>query len=509
METKLKSAIVELNVTNKIKDDLLNKIPATLAASCSHENECIRHVLGFGHERWPKGIPRDEWDKLYGSMRWYTEEQYKSGVPAGSKTHHPDHNMHGQSFMEDELGEIVSNELAKIIREYVKALLNCLRMFGQATETFDGLDAMSRGFLYVNLLTRWPFLGLCDNGTWKLDALIFAVYRNWAEKHGLTKAAKEKAAKAASQAVKKEEEARSKEAAKLLEVALATLNLDKAQYHIEKRESMTPAPTPVSEQEQGTKTSQVAPMPLPAAPGAVVPTAPPSSFVDGHPDTATIFAPADSIPKPVAVDPSLLAALAPIATSVAHSAAHLAEGVANGEQMHDLVEQAGAPENVAGAFVQQKTDTPTIAPPQPAHTAPTNPLPETVPHARATDATQHPAPVALPGCTTSSPATQASTLPVNRGRVRPAPGDPEERPPKKFKGPLLKDDTTQSQAKSERGEYLRSLQQDPKLRDTLTKAEALERWKTVQADPAQLEPWKKALAVSRAKAKAEKSKGTG
>lgn len=131
-------------------------------------------------------------------MQWYTEEQYKSSRPRGKKGAHKNTDNTAQTFIEDELGQVVSGEVAKAARDYVAALLECLRIFGQATPSFEGLDAVSCGFLYVNLLRRYPILGLCDNGIWKLDWLIKQKYLNWAKKHGLSKSETSKPAKSKS-----------------------------------------------------------------------------------------------------------------------------------------------------------------------------------------------------------------------------------------------------------------------------------------------------------------------
>lgn len=90
----------------------------------------------------------------------------------GKQGPHDDRVNVGQKFVEDESGQTVSGIVARDIREVLRSLLHSLVWSHQAAPTQDLLTYEARVYIHVLLSRRFPFLLLCEGGTWKINSTL-------------------------------------------------------------------------------------------------------------------------------------------------------------------------------------------------------------------------------------------------------------------------------------------------------------------------------------------------
>ncbi len=74
---------------------------------------------------------------------------------------------------------MVSVTVDKEIREILRSVLHSLAWSGQAAALQDALTHEARVYIHVVLSRRFPFLLLCDGGTWKINELIKQMYHGF------------------------------------------------------------------------------------------------------------------------------------------------------------------------------------------------------------------------------------------------------------------------------------------------------------------------------------------
>ncbi|KZV67517.1 hypothetical protein PENSPDRAFT_754861, partial [Peniophora sp. CONT] len=496
-QENLRNKVADLGAVEKLNKLLLDKIPLVLASTpAQQDHTCCRRALGVGLEAWPKGVPLQEWKERYPFMRLYTFLDWENNKPPpgkkGNKAKDTEE-KHAQQWLEDELGIIVSNEVAADVRSYVWLLLDCLRAFGQTGDNYKGVDAMGRGYLYTNLVWRFPWICLCDNGIWKMNLLIASQFSNWLKSRLASDAAAA--------------------AAKGVPDAPYTLTSDDS-FKPEAEEVQVPAEPAVPE---GITSATPAPTTTPSPATLALAPAP-------APAPATLAsAPATLVPAPASL---------PREASTAHDAYGHAQVLAQPPASPDAVTSSPVPTKEPSppsgelASSSPQTDValermPTPKAPMPASSSPATtsatsaaqttptltPIPvsrpalegigsaEVSPHPSSTEISSQTAPTSAPTLAKHiESAANRNNLPVTQGRKRPAAGELEARTPKKSKGPVLRLRDTYEYKNSWRGELMKELYEStPDMPDP----EAIALAEAIKGDPQRKKPYEEKLKETR------------
>lgn len=179
--------------TRETRDTLISKIPQLIGmdpgpvhvnnviqssapASCSCKT---RAILGLNWQYpTPPARPPTSVEFKYWDRESYTGRIIRGGGKGGQ--HDASENV-GQTFIEDENGDVIDGYVAKDIRDMLGSLFQSLVWSGQATPNSKSLPHEARVYVHVSLAHHFPFLLLCAGGRWKINELIMQAYSSFAD----------------------------------------------------------------------------------------------------------------------------------------------------------------------------------------------------------------------------------------------------------------------------------------------------------------------------------------
>lgn len=123
----------------------------------------------------PQGVQLKFWSKTIFSGRTKKGKK-KTGQHKSNK------NI-GQSWVEDEAGNIISGYVAHSIREILASCFHSLAWTGQAPLYSRELGHEARVYIHNVLGAHFPFLLICEGGRWKINELITQAYSGFVGTH--------------------------------------------------------------------------------------------------------------------------------------------------------------------------------------------------------------------------------------------------------------------------------------------------------------------------------------